>query len=264
MSLVEVRKQLRRQGNKKKAAILQRFFTVQDRVKVGRLLENSVPGSKKVMSEASNFLETGPGQYAQGDIFLGVSVPETRRVANSNQSLRLQEITQLLKSKIHEERLLSLLILISKYNKANDGEKERIYKLYINHTKYINNWDLVDLSAHYIVGDFLMSRSKRPLYLLSKSNLLWDRRISIIATFYFIKNHKFQDALKISKILLNDQHDLIQKAVGWMLREIGKRDSEAEEKFLKKHYRRMPRTMLRYAIERFPESKRQAYLRGKI
>jgi 3-methyladenine DNA glycosylase AlkD len=159
--------------------------------------------------------------------------------------------------------MFALLILVRKYSKGNETEKKRIYELYLKHTKFINNWDLVDGSAQYIVGAFLMNKSKKPLYRLAKSSSLWERRIAVLSTFYFIQHHHFSEALKISEILLTDEQDLIHKAVGWMLREIGKRDIAAEETFLKKYYKNMPRTMLRYAIERFPESKREKYLRGE-
>lgn len=165
---------------------------------------------------------------------------------------------------IHEERLLALLIFVIKYSEGNDLVKRRVYELYLKNTRHINNWDLVDLSAEKIVGDYLMDKSKKPLYNLAKSKSLWERRISIIATFHFIKQNKFAETLIIAEILLTDKEDLIHKAVGWMLREIGKRHFPTEEKFLNEHYQEMPRTMLRYAIERFPESKRQGYLKGYL
>ncbi len=171
---------------------------------------------------------------------------------------------QLLGSTIHEERFFALLILVSKYSKGNEAVKKRIYELYLQNTQFINSWDLVDGSAQHIVGAFLMDKSKEPLYRLAKSKNLWERRIAILSTFHFIKHDKYSETLKISRILLSDEQDLIHKAVGWMLREIGKRHMLTEEIFLKKHYKRMPRTMLRYAIEKFPESKRQKYLRGDL
>lgn len=233
-SLEEIQKKLKEIGNKEKAKTHQRFF------------------------------KTGPGEYGEGDIFVGVTVPELRRVAKKYKTITLKEVKQLLRSPIHEERLLSLFILIYQYLKGDEPEKKRIYELYLKNTKFINNWDLVDSSAGHIVGAFLFDKSKKPLYDLVKSDNLWERRISIISTFYFIKHNQFSDSLKISKILLSDKEDLIHKAVGWMLREIGKRDISVEKNFLKKHYKNMPRTMLRYAIEKFPESKRQRYLKGKI
>ena len=221
-------------------------------------------GNKEKAKKHQSFFKTGPGEYGEGDIFLGVTVPELRRLAKEYKTIGINETKQLLKSKIHEERLLSLFLLIHRYSKGDEPEKKRIYELYLKNTAFINNWDLVDSSAGQIVGDFLFNKSKKPLYDLVKSDNLWKRRISIISTFYFIKRNQFSDTLKISKILLPNKEDLIHKAVGWMLREVGKRDISVEENFLKKHYKNMPRTMLRYAIEKFPESKRQRYLKSKI
>ena len=221
-------------------------------------------GKKEKAKKHQRFFKTGPGEYGEGDVFIGVTVPELRKLAKEYKTIGINEIKQLLKSEIHEERLLSLFLLIHRYSKGDEPEKKRIYELYLKNTKFINNWDLVDSSAGHIVGAFLFDKSKKPLYDLVKSNNLWERRISIISTFYFIKRNQFSDTLKISKILLSDKEDLIHKAVGWMLREIGKRNMSIEEDFLKKHYKNMPRTMLRYAIEKFPESKRQRYLKGKI
>ena len=221
-------------------------------------------GNEDKAKKHQSFFKTGPGEYGEGDIFVGVTVPELRKLANEYKTISLKEVKPLLQSPIHEERLLSLFLLIHRYSKGDEPEKKRIYELYLKNTNFINNWDLVDSSAGHIVGAFLFDKSKKPLYDLVKSNNLWERRISIISTFYFIKHNKFSDTLKISKILLSDKEDLIHKAVGWMLREVGKRDMSVEENFLKKHYKNMPRTMLRYAIEKFPESKRQRYLKGKI
>ncbi len=210
-----------------------------------------------------NFFKTGQGQYAEGDIFLGLSVPETRKIAKKFSNLSFKDIEMLLESKIHEERLCALLILVNNYQENVEKRKE-IFNFYLNNIKKINNWDLVDLSADKIIGNYLSDKPKNILYKLANSNNLWERRISIISTFHLIKNNQFNDALGISEILLQDKHDLIHKAVGWMLREIGKRNQKIEEEFLKVHYKNMPRTMLRYAIEKFPEGKRQLYLRGLI
>lgn len=212
------------------------------------------------------FFKTNKGEYGEGDIFLGIKVPVQREVAKRYKDLLLKDIQKLINSKIHEERLIGLFILIHKYNKTSADKKKEIFYFYLNNTKRINNWDLVDLSAPNIVGDYLLNNynKKQLIYNLAKSKNLWEKRISILATFAFIKKERFEDTLAISEILLNDKHDLIHKAVGWMLREIGKRDQKAEEKFLKKHYNNMPRTMLRYAIERFEETKRQKYLKGKV
>jgi 3-methyladenine DNA glycosylase AlkD len=223
---------LRKHSNKEKAKILRRFF------------------------------KTGIGEYAEGDIFLGITVPVLRIFSKKYQDLPFNETLRLLRSKIHEERLLSLLILILKYRKADLSVKEKIYKAYLVHSDYINNWDLVDVTAKHIVGAFLIDKDRAPLYKLARSGSLWRKRIAILSTFHFIENNDFKDTLKIAKILVHDEHDLIHKAVGWMLREVGKRDVDSEEKFLKKHCATMPRTMLRCAIEKFPEVKRQAYLRS--
>ncbi len=211
----------------------------------------------------SGFFKTGKGEYAEGDIFLGIIVPEQRKTAKKYHSLKLNEIQELLNSKIHEHRMVSLFILMDKYKKGNEDNKKEIADLYSRNTKNINNWDLVDLSACTILGDYLLGRDKSILYRLAKSGNLWERRIAVIATFQFIKYNKFKDTLRIAEILLKDNHDLIHKAVGWMLREIGKRDLKAEEKFLKRHVKQMPRTMLRYSIERLDEKKRKKYLSGK-
>ena len=225
---------------------------------------------KKIRSLASNeqaailarFFKTGPGQYGEGDQFLGVKVPATRKVAREFKSLALSEVEMLLHSEIHEERLLALIILVLQFEKADKTTRKQIFDCYVGNTEHINNWDLVDLSAPQIVGGYLEARSRKPLDRLARSASLWERRISIVATHWFIRRDDFADTLRIARILLNDEHDLIHKAVGWMLREVGKRDLAALEGFLGPHYHTMPRTMLRYAIERFPEKKRQAYLKG--
>jgi len=210
------------------------------------------------------FFKTGPGEYAEGDLFLGIRVPMVRKLAKEYRELAYSSILSLLTSPIHEERQVALFILVYKYQRAGNEGKEKIYNLYLDNTRFVNNWDLVDATAEHIVGAFLMHREKTPLYRLAKSGLLWERRIAVMSTFHFIKHNEFSETLKISSMLVNEREDLIHKAVGWMLREVGKRDIETEELFLRKHYRKMPRTMLRYAIERFPETKRKAYLLGKI
>ena len=193
-------------------------------------------------------------------MFLGVTVPEIRKISKKYSGLKLLEVVKLLHSKIHEERLAALLIMVNKFQTGK--EKELIYQTYLKNKKYINNWDLVDLSAEKIIGDYLYDKPKDILYKLTKSKSVWDRRIAIIATFNFIKNKRFEETFKIARMFLNDEHDLIQKAVGWMLREVGKRDLKTEEDFLNKNYKKMTRTTLRYAIERFPEKKRKQYLSG--
>lgn len=209
------------------------------------------------------FFKTGKGEYGEGDKFAGLTVPQCRIIVQKNRDLPLIKISKLLKSEIHEKRMIALLILIEKFQKSQDRGKSEIYKFYLKNTKYINNWDLVDLSAPKIVGEYLLNKNRTPLFKLAKSKSLWEKRISILATFQFIcVNRQFKDTLKIAEILLNDSHDLIQKAVGWMLREIGKRASEkALVNFLDKNAPKMPRTMLRYAIERFPEKTRRYYLK---
>lgn len=210
------------------------------------------------------FFKTAPGEYGHGDVFIGITVPALRRVVREFQALPLDDAVKLLSSTIHEERLMAVLILVRKFAKGSSEDQERIYGAYLANTRFINNWDLVDASAEYIVGAFLRDRSRRPLHALARSKNLWERRISILSTFHFIKHDEFEEALKIAEKLVADDEDLIHKAVGWMLREIGKRDLATEESFLKKHYQKMPRTMLRYAIEKFPETKRQAYLKGNV
>jgi 3-methyladenine DNA glycosylase AlkD len=213
------------------------------------------------------FFKTGKGEYGEGDIFYGLTVPESRKIVLKYKDLPLSETVLLLKSKIHEERLIALLILVSKYQKGDQKTKEKIYNLYLKSTKYINNWDLVDSSAHKIIGDYLIvsvSKNKSILEHLAKSKILWERRISIISTFAFINRGSAKETLKISEILVNDKHDLIQKAVGWALREVGKRVSlKDERKFLDKYASTMPRTMLRYAIERFDSKLKNEYLQAK-
>ena len=221
-------------------------------------------GSEEIAATSQKFFKTGLGEYGEGDIFIGIRVPVLRKLIEDYLDLPIREIKLVLQSPIHEERLFALLLLVRISFSADEALKKRIYELYLKSTKFINNWDLVDASAEHIVGAFLKDKTRAPLYRLAKSTDLWERRIAIMATFHFIKHHDFSDTLKLAKILLIDQHDLIRKAVGWMLREIGKRDLPTEEEFLKKHYKKMPRTMLRYAIEKFPEPKRQKFLLGKV
>ena len=216
--------------------------------------------SKNRAKISRRFFKRGKGEYGEGDVFIGITVPDTRLVARRFYDLPLIEVQKLLQSAIHEERLCALLMLVEMCQKASIEAREKIYTLYLKNSQYVNNWDLVDLSADKIVGAHLNDKPKNILYRLARSKNVWQRRIAIVATFYFIKNNTFSETLKISKMLLDDPHDLIHKASGWMLREVGKRSLVSEEKFLKKYYTIMPRTMLRYAIERFPERKRKYYL----
>ncbi|MCK4646131.1 MAG: DNA alkylation repair protein [Candidatus Aminicenantes bacterium] len=234
MSLNEIRKTLKGFEDKQKARELQRFF------------------------------KTGPGEYGEGDIFLGIKVPVLRKIAKKYQGISVPEIEKLLHSPIHEERFLSLVLLTQAFVRSNDRAKKKLYEFYLKNTQYINSWDLVDTSAEHIIGAFLRDKSKKPLHSLARSRIPWERRIAIIATFTFIKQNDFNETLQIAKMLLMDKEDLIHKAVGWMLREIGKRDLQTEETFLEEHYTKMPRVMLRYAIEKFPDAKRKMYYKGEI
>jgi 3-methyladenine DNA glycosylase AlkD len=233
-SLTHVQKRVRKLGHPERAAVSLRYF------------------------------KTGAGQYGQGDIFVGLSVPQIRELAREFSGLRLAEIQTLLKSPVHEERLLALLLLIRAYRQGSAEDRNKIFHLYLKNTKYINNWDLVDASAERILGPHLDGQPKLILYDLAGSGNLWERRIAIMASFHFIKQGEFCDTLRLVRMLLGDNEDLIHKAAGWMLREVGKRNLQAEEKFLKKYYQAMPRTMLRYAIERFPAERRKEYLTGKV
>ncbi len=231
--VADVRKQLRAAVNPEKAVFLPRFF------------------------------KAGPGEYAEGDKFLGVTVPQQRAIAKEFKALSLAEVTELLTSEWHEERLTALFILVGQYKRVDEANKKAIYDLYLSHTKWINNWDLVDSSAEFIVGPYLENRPEKLEVLegLAASELLWDRRIAMLSTFDYIKKGRADEALVIAEQLLYDKHDLIQKAVGWMLREIGKRvDHSLLSAFLDKHAATMPRTTLRYAIEHFSPERRQYYL----
>ncbi len=230
MPASEIRQRLRRLANPDKAAILQRFF------------------------------KTAPGEYGEGDIFLGINAPVLKTLAKEYKHISVAEAEDLLHSEIHEERALALHFWVTLYNKKIPDQKELIYQRYLANTEWINNWDLVDATAPHIVGHYLFQRERKILYRLAKSGSLWERRISIIATQHFIRNNDFADTLKIAAMHLNDREDLMHKAVGWMLREVGNRDLEPLEEFLEKHYQKMPRTMLRYAIEKFHEPKRKYWL----
>jgi 3-methyladenine DNA glycosylase AlkD len=221
-------------------------------------------GNPERAAHSQRFFKTGKGEYAEGDIFLGIRVPELRKCAREYREISIEDTLGLLRSELHEVRLLALFVMVAKYSLKNSPDKEVIYYSYLNHTEFINNWDLVDCSAEHVVGAHLFSGDKMPIYKLAGSKSLWERRIGIMSTFHFIKKNHFSDTLAIAGILLRDKEDLIHKAVGWMLREVGKRDVRVEEGFLEKFYRKMPRTMLRYAIERFPDAERLAYLHGTM
>jgi 3-methyladenine DNA glycosylase AlkD len=210
------------------------------------------------------FFKTGPGEYAAGDRFRGMRVPVLRKLARKYQDISLAEAGVLLQAPFHEDRLLALLILIRHYQRGDEATREKIHRFYLDNTRQVNNWDLVDASAPHLVGHYLGTRRDDTLTRLARSGNLWERRIAMIATFHFIKNHDFDETLRIARLLLGDREDLIHKAVGWMLREVEKRQSTVAENFLRAHYRHMPRTMLRYAIERLPEARRQAYLKGTV
>ncbi|MFH1522064.1 MAG: DNA alkylation repair protein [archaeon] len=220
--------------------------------------EYSNPEKAKI---SQRFFKTGKGEYGEGDIFLGLTVPQQRTIAKSaSERILLDDVEMLLGSEIHDERMVGLLILVDKYKRA---DKKTVYDFYLANIKGVNNWDLVDLSAPKIVGNYLLGKKDREiLYELARSENLWERRIAIVSTFAFIREGEFIDSLKISKILLGDKQDLIHKAVGWMLREVGKKDREILEKFLKENYSELPRTTLRYAIERFGDEERKEWLGG--
>jgi len=218
----------------------------------------------KIAEHSARFFKTGKGEYGEGDQFLGIRVPQQRKIAKKYRNLPLNEVRNLLQSDYHEKRLTALLILVYRFPKADPAEQKKIYDFYLSNTDRINNWDLVDSSAPKIMGPWLMNRPRDILFELATSDNLWERRIAIMATFHFIKQNDFEDTLKIADLLLDDPHDLIHKATGWMLREIGKRDEPLLESFLIPRYRDMPRTMLRYAIEQLPKNKRKAYLESAI
>jgi 3-methyladenine DNA glycosylase AlkD len=210
----------------------------------------------------ARYFKTGPGEYGEGDVFLGLRAALMRALAKEYRDLAFDELCFLLRSAVHEDRMMALLILVLRSSKGDATSKKQIYNIYLAHTRYINNWDLVDASAREIVGGYLAGKSRQPLFRLARSESLWERRISIVATHYFIRQNDFADTIRIAEQLVADKEDLLHKAVGWMLREVGKRHSPTLEAFLRRHGKTMPRTMLRYAIERFPKEVRLAYLTG--
>ncbi len=229
--LEKLRKELKKLSDKKKAAILQKFF------------------------------KTGEGEYGFGDVFLGLTVPQSRELAIKYKDLNFGELLELLRSEVHEERMVALLVMVYQFE-HEEMLQRRIYEFYLKNIKFVNNWDLVDLSSDKIVGAYLMDKPKTVLYKLCESKNLWERRIAMVATYHFIKNDEFEDALEVAQRLIEDEADLIQKAVGWMLREVGKRNEKLELEFLSKNYKKMGRTALRHAIEKFPENTRKNYLVG--
>ncbi len=227
MTLTELRRRMLAEANERRAAASRRFF------------------------------KTGPGEYGEGDRFIGLTLPQMRRLEREAGDFPMNNIVDLLRSPIHEERLLALLVLVRRFRKSDERTRSTIYRQYYRHRRFVNNWDLVDLSAPSIVGRYLERRKRDVLFRLARSKSLWDRRIAMITTQYFIRQNDFKDALAVAKMLLGDREDLIHKASGWMLREIGKRDFSAEEAFVRKHVRAMPRTMLRYAVEKWPPRMRR-------
>lgn len=232
--LQEIRRDLRAKASPRKAELCKRFF------------------------------KTGPGQYGEGDVFIGLTAPELTRVCDTHKDAPFSAVIRLLRSPIHEERMLALNLLIARYHSAGEADRARIHSIYTRHFQFVNNWDLVDVSARLLAGHYLDGKSTAPLYKWAKSPNLWTRRIAIVATWHFIRKKDFKHTLKISEMLFGDKEDLIHKATGWMLREVGKRDVSALKRFLNKHATRMPRTALRYAIERFSPKERRYYLTLRI
>jgi 3-methyladenine DNA glycosylase AlkD len=230
MSLIYLKRDLKSKSNPEKAKVYQKFF------------------------------KTGVGEYGEGDVFLGLNSQEIKDIAQKYYQVDLEDLQKLLEDKVHECRMSAARILVNNYKK----DKENTFRFYVKNAKKFNNWDLVDVSCHKIVGDFLLDKDRKVLYKLANSKNLWKKRIAIVSTYAFIRENDFDDTLKISEILLGDSHDLIHKAVGWMLREVGKKDENVLKDFLKKNYSDIPRTTLRYAIEKLPEDERKKYLRGEI
>ena len=219
--------------------------------------------SEKRASAMQRYFKTGEGEYGFGDVFIGITVPNCRKLAIKYKEMSFEDLYKLLRSEIHEERLITLLILVHNFQKEELLQR-RIYEFYIKNIKFVNNWDLVDLSSHVIIGGYLIDKPKDVIYKLSRSKNMWERRIAIISTFHFIKNDMFDVSLDLAEKLISDENDLIQKALGWMLREIGKRDKKTEVQFLDKNYKNMGRVSLRYSIEKFPQKSRQAYMLGTV
>lgn len=217
-----------------------------------------------IAEHSARFFKSGKGEYGEGDRFHGVRVPVVRSLVKDFRGAPLRSVVSLLKSQWHEERLFAVLLMAEQYRRGDEDQRQAVFDAYIDNRAFVNNWDIVDSSAHKIVAPHIENGSRDLLYDLAGADSLWDRRIAMMSTYYYIKNDDFEDALKLARILRDDEHDLIHKVVGWMLREVGNRDRSVEEKFLKQHYKKMPRTMLRYAIEKFPEARRKAYLNGTV
>lgn len=218
----------------------------------------------EIAEHSQRFFKTGKGEYGEGDVFLGIRVPELRKAARQFRDLTLTQVKRSLKSRFHEERLCAVLILVWKFERGDEDVREEVFRMYVDHTQYVNNWDIVDSSAHKIVGPHVDGGSLELLNKLALSDSLWERRIAIISTLHFIKQDEFDPTFEIAEVLLDDPEDLIHKAVGWMLREVGNRNPALERAFLKDCYKEMPRTMLRYAIEKFPQAERKRYLAGEV
>ena len=216
-----------------------------------------------IAEHSAGFFKTGPGEYGEGDRFIGVRIPQIRALVKRHRDLGERACLSLLKSPIHEERMFAVLVMVEQYARARGERRDHIAKLYLDYRHFVNNWDLVDSSCHKILGPWLLDRDRALLYELAGSDSVWDRRIAMMTTYHFIQRKDFADTLRLAEILRDDEHDLIHKVVGWMLREVGNRDRAAEEVFLRQHYQRMPRTMLRYAIEKLPQARRKAYLDGR-
>lgn len=209
------------------------------------------------------FFKTGPGEYAEGDVFLGLVVPLTRNIAKANKKTPLEELQKLIGSRYHEARLCALLIVVEQFKKASPEEQKNLYDFYLANTSRINNWDLVDLTSPQVVGAYLSDKDRSPLYTLARSGNLWEQRISIVSTIAFIRHREYDDTLALADHLLPHPHDLIHKAIGWMLREVGKKDRDTLTAYLERQAVRLPRTALRYAIEHYPEDQRQYFLKKK-
>lgn len=223
-------------------------------------------GDEAYKERIQGYFKTGAGEYGEGDLFIGIRMPALRKEIRKLKDIPVNQMIELLQSVYHEVRMFALLLMVHRFKakKTSESEKQRIYELYLENSKYVNNWDLVDSSAHHIVGPWLKNRDREVLYDLARSESIWERRIAVLTTFHYIDLGEYEESLRLAALLIHDREDLIHKAVGWMLRKIGNREREVEEEFLRHHYREMPRTMLRYAIEKFPKEVRNDYLKGRV